>query len=152
MSPFEKYMISVQSIDDRCGMELRPITKILCDADSMGQLSDGYHTFDELYDHRAKLFAFVIAACKNVSFVKGNNVFRVTPWKSKQHHDPDFPMYDGMFIVGMETPFGQITYHYDIDPYWDMFKCPVYERAPEFDGHTPQDAIDRITELVKYMW
>ena len=56
-------------------------------------------------------------------------------------------MFDGMFIVGIETPDGQATYHYDLDPYWDMFDCRELERAPEWDGHTPADAIERIGRL-----
>ena len=54
---------------------------------------------------------------------------------------------DGMFIVGIETPAGSATYHYDIDPYWDMFDVKELERAPKFDGHTPNDAIGRISSL-----
>ena len=56
-------------------------------------------------------------------------------------------MYDGMFIVGIDTPEGQATYHYDVDPYWSMFKCRELDRAPEWDGHTPDDAIARIATL-----
>lgn len=52
-------------------------------------------------------------------------------------------MYDGMFIVGMETEFGQATYHCD-EPYWEMFHVKDIENAPEWDGHTPAMAIDRI--------
>lgn len=98
-----------------------------------GETSDGYHTFDELYDHRAKLFS-VIVRC-----------FKDRAWKSKLHHDGT--MYEGMFIVGVETPQGQATYHYDIDPYWDIFGCKELVRAPEWDGHTPEQAISRIASL-----
>lgn len=98
----------------------------------MGDVSDGYHTFNELYHHRALLFA---SLC---------NSFPEKAWKSKFHHDPSEPMYDGMFIVGIETPNGQATYHYDIDPYWDMFKVAELARAPKWDGHTPAEAIERI--------
>lgn len=98
-----------------------------------GDTSDGYHTFNELYHHRAVLFSVIVKA------------FPDKAWKSKKHHDGT--MYDGMFIVGIETPRGQATYHYDIDPYWDMFECPELERAPEWDGHSPQEAIDRIGKL-----
>ena len=101
-----------------------------------GDTSDGYHTFNELYDHRAKLFS-VIVRC-----------FKDRAWKSKLHHDGT--MYDGMFIVGIETPQGQATYHYDIDPYWDMFDCKELVRAPEWDGHTPEQAISRIASLRPY--
>ena len=56
-------------------------------------------------------------------------------------------MYDGMFICGINTPDGQATYHYDIDPYWDMFDVPELPKAPKFDGHTPAMAIERIRSL-----
>ena len=96
----------------------------------IGDLSDGYHTFNELYHHRALLFASICNTNKDIA------------WKSKQHDDGT--MYDGMFIVGISTPEGQATYHYDIDPYWDMFKVQELDKAPKFDGHTPEDAINRI--------
>lgn len=98
-----------------------------------GETSDGYHTFNELYHHRAVLFSVIVKA------------FEDKAWKSRKHHDGT--MYDGMFIVGIETPDGQATYHYDIEPYWDMFQCKELEYAPEWDGHTPAQAIERIGKL-----
>lgn len=56
-------------------------------------------------------------------------------------------MYDGMFIVGIQTPEGQATYHYDVDPYWDIFHIKELESAPAWDGHTPDEAIRRIASL-----
>lgn len=97
-----------------------------------GETSDGYHTFNELYHHRAVLFSVIVAHHPELS------------WKSKHHHDGT--MYDGMFIVGINTPHGQATYHYDL-PYWDMFKCQEVEHAPEWDGHTAAQAIERIGRL-----
>ena len=98
-----------------------------------GDTSDGYHTFNELYHHRAVLFSVIVKA------------FPDQAWKSRKHHDGS--MYDGMFIVGIETPDGQATYHYDIKPYWYMFECKELEYAPEWDGHTSAQAIDRIGQL-----
>jgi hypothetical protein len=98
-----------------------------------GETSDGYHTFNELYHHRAVLFSVVVANHRNIA------------WKAKKHHDGT--MYDGMFIVGLDTPWGQASYHYDLDPYWNMFDCEEREAAPEWDGHTPDDAIERIGKL-----
>ena len=98
-----------------------------------GETSDGYHTFNELYHHRAVLFSVIVAT------------FGERAWKSKLHADGT--MYDGMFIVGIETPDGQATYHYDIDPYWNLFRCTELGRAPEWDGHTPNQAIERIGKL-----
>ena len=103
---------------------------------SAGEVSDGFHTFNELYDHRALLFAALV-----------NSTFRDIAWKSKQHNDPAYPMYEGMFIVGIDTPIGQATYHYDVDPYWDMFHCKELERAPKYDGHSPADAVERIFQM-----
>lgn len=105
-----------------------------------GDTSDGYHTFNELYHHRAVLFSVIVKA------------FPDQAWKSRKHHDGS--MYDGMFIVGIETPNGQASYHYDINPYWDMFQCKELEYAPEWDGHTPVQAIARIEKLepVRHGW
>lgn len=99
----------------------------------IGDLSDGYHTFNELYHHRAVLFSVIC------------NMFPDKAWKSKLHDTGD--MFEGMFIVGIETPEGQATYHYDIDPYWDMFKVRELKNAPTWDGHTPAEAIKRISTL-----
>lgn len=102
----------------------------------IGEFSDGYHSFNELYHHRTILFSVICNQHPDLA------------WKSLHHHDPNEPMYDGMFIVGIDTPTGQATYHCDIDPYWDMFNIPELDRAPEWDGHTPDDAIQRISTIV----
>ena len=102
-------------------------------SENIGEFSDGYHTFNELYHHRAVLFSVIC------------NMFPEKAWKSKLHDTGD--MYDGMFIVGIETEQGQATYHYDIEPYWDMFKVKELDKAPKYDGHTPSDAIERIGNL-----
>ena len=102
-----------------------------------GETSDGYHTFIELYHHRALLFSVVVRNYTELC------------WKSKKHYTGD--MYEGMFIVGINTPDGQASYHYDIDPYWDMFECEELEFAPEWDGHTPDQAIERIGKLTRHV-
>ena len=101
-----------------------------------GETSDGYHTFNELYHHRALLFSAVVRNYPELC------------WKSKKHHAGD--MYEGMFIVGINTPDGQASYHYDIEPYWDMFECEELEFAPEWDEHTPDQAIERIGKLTRH--
>lgn len=123
-------MSNVTNKDD--AKKIIELSELLID-NNIGEFSDGYHTFNELYHHRAILFSVICAKFKNLV------------WKSKLHDTGD--MYDGMFIVGIETPAGSATYHYDIDPYWDMFDVKELERAPKFDGHTPNDAIERISSL-----
>lgn len=99
---------------------------------SSKDVSDGYHTFFELYDHRAKLFSIV---CR---------VYKDKAWKALKHNDGT--MFDGMFIVGITTPKGQYTYHYNME-YWDMFPVSVVDFAPVYDGHKPKD-IDRLFSLL----
>jgi hypothetical protein len=90
------------------------------------QLNDGYHTFSELYNHRMILFSIIVNKHKNIA------------WKSKLHHDGT--MFENYFIVGIDTPKGQFTYHYQLDN-WDKFKCKELKKAPLYDGHTPDDII-----------
>lgn len=99
-------------------------------------ISDGYHTFGELYTHRAILFATICSMFPNKA------------WKSKLHHDGT--MYDNMFIVGITTPNGQATYHYDINPFWNYFRVPELDVAPEWDGHSTDDALNRIYHMVNF--
>lgn len=101
-------------------------------SDVNGSTSDGYHTFDELYEHRTVLFSVICNSHKELA------------WKSRHHHDGT--MFDDMFIVGIQTPEGQCTYHCE-NQYWDLFQVKELERAPEFDGHTPEDVLQRIQSL-----
>lgn len=96
-------------------------------------VSDGYHTFGQLYHDRAVLFAVIC------------NAFKDKAWKSKLHDDGT--MFDDMFIVGVETPEGQYTYHYHIEPYWNMYDVKEIENAPKWDGHTFEN-IDRLFGLL----
>ena len=116
------------------------VVDVICNSPSIdvapvitGETSDGYHTFNELYHNRAVLFSVIVKAFSDYA------------WKSRKHHYGT--MYDGMFIVGIETQDGQATYHYDVDPYCDMYECKELEYAPEWDGHTPEEAICRIGNL-----
>ena len=101
---------------------------------SRKNISDGYHTFDELYYHRMVLFSIICNQNKELA------------WKSKLHDDGTM-FGDDNFIVGIETEEGQYTYHYDVK-YWDLYDVKILERAPEFDGHEPSD-IDRLFSLLK---
>ena len=98
--------------------------------EDQGEVSDGYHTFNELYEHRAALF----------SVICHQNSDRA--WKSLEHSDGT--MFEGMFIVGIRTPCGQVTYHYDKDLWWSKFNVEEFKRAPVWDGSSPEDCLDRI--------
>lgn len=105
-------------------MDIKDIQMEIDKLDNKGEIHDGSHSFNELYYHRMKLFAFIVNTNKNKS------------WKSKLHHDNT--MFDDYFIVGIDTPEGMYTYHYELK-HWDEFKCIEIERAPEYDGHKPSD-------------
>ena len=102
------------------------------EVENKGDISDGYHTFDELYQHRMMLFAVIC------------NTYKDKSWKSWKHHDNT--MYDDYFIVGVSTPKGDYTYHYHKDN-WNMFDVTELEKAPIWDGHEPKD-IDRLLSLL----
>ncbi len=103
-----------------------------------GSVSDGYHTFDELYNQRAILFATIVNSHLDIS------------WKSFKHEDGHycFDKNGDWFIVGIDTPEGSYTYHYETDKYWDIFKCPVLEFGKHWDGHTEKD-VTRLLSLCK---
>lgn len=114
-------------------MILLPDGRLEGNAEQIGNVSDGYHTFNELYDHRAMLFAAVCKAHAHKA------------WKSLLHHDGT--MFDGgYFIVGIETPEGQFTYHYKLER-WDLFPVKELKQAPEWDAHTAAD-VTRVLSLV----
>jgi len=97
-----------------------------------GEISDGYHTFNELYEHRHALFSVVCAAFDG--------------WKSMLHEDGT--MFDGWFIAGVNTPKGMATYHLPMS-WWDKFAVTTLPKAPHWDGHTAQQVPERIASLAK---
>ena len=103
------------------------------DEDDISKISDGYHTFEELYHHRMMLFAVIC------------NTYKSKAWKSWLHSDGT--MFNDYFIVGVETPKGDYTYHYHKD-FWNMFDVFELINAPTWDGHKPSD-IDRLLSILE---
>lgn len=99
-----------------------------------GTLSDGYHTYNDLYYQRCILFATICNANKKIA------------WKSKRHSDGKKCFNsDNWFIVGIDTPEGSYTYHYEMK-YWDLFKVTELENGKIWDGHTEKD-VTRLLSL-----
>lgn len=107
-----------------------------------GKISDGYHTFDELYEHRQTLW---IALCRLYAD-KTSRCEDEGVWKSKFHSDGS--CYPNWFVLGIGKSAGhQITYHVPMD-YWDECDfAPEFDKAPDFDGHTSADVLKRIKRL-----
>lgn len=102
-----------------------------------GQISDGYHTFDELYEHRCLLMLALMSRCPELS------------WISTQHEDNS--LFEGWSIVGMHLPTGDISYHIP-NRLWTLAVQTGAEhlsKAPHWDGHTSKDVCER---LAKWLW
>lgn len=116
-----------------------------------GSTSDGYHTFDELYYYRLLYNAALVNTIMYMRYKNGlNNDINIPIIKSYRHSDGELCFGGGWFIVVMETPFGQITNHYE-NKYWHMFNCPSQHQVWEYDGHTPQQAAERLYALNDYI-
>lgn len=117
--------------------EMRAREKAICEVanvNDIGEVSDGFHTFNGLYEQRMILFAALVKAYKNKA------------WKSYRHEDGEYCFGGGWFIVGIDTPEGSYTYHYE-NKYWEMFDCVELPRGKHWDGHTEEDAETRLMSL-----
>lgn len=108
-----------------------------------GEASDGHHTHNELYSYRLAYNALLFNEWAR------HGTYPVA--KSWRHHDgePCFGVTEEgnrWFIVTAELPNGQVSNHYR-ERYWGMFNIPVVDLAPEWDGHNPNDALLRLTEV-----
>lgn len=99
----------------------------------IGEMSDGYHTFNGLYYQRMVLFAALVKQNKD------------SAWKSHRHEDGELCFGGGWFIVGIDTPDGSYTYHYE-DKDWDLFDCEELPVGKHWDGHT-EDDVTRLLSL-----
>jgi hypothetical protein len=103
-----------------------------------GEISDGYHTFNELYAHRVELY---LALCRYIK-----EFGTATVWRSRKHSDGS--SLDGWFVLGIFTRPGlQITYHLPNAKWQESDFAGTLERAPEFDGHRSDDVLKRLQTL-----
>jgi len=94
--------------------------------------SDGYHTFDELYEHRIALF---IALMHNTS-PKDHRI-----WKSEFNSDGN--KLDGWFVAGIDD---KITYHLPMKYWKSLFVSEILDKGL-WDGHKSSDVIERLLKL-----
>lgn len=105
----------------------------IANVDDIGEVSDGYHTFNQLYHQRAILFACIVNANSDIS------------WKTKYHEDGEPCFGGGWFLVSIDTPDGTYGYHYR-DEYWDLFQCKELNKAKHWDGYTEEN-VNRLLSL-----
>lgn len=111
-------------------------------------ISDGYHTFGELYEHRITNF---VVLCRQIagemSRISGKNP-RYKVWRSIKHSDGELAFGGTWFVLGIGEAAGeQITYHLPIEA-WDKTEfAETLLTAPEWDGHTSSDVLERLANL-----
>ena len=97
--------------------------KSIIPQNSIGELSDGYHTYDELYEFRKMYNAVLFNEwCLNYyNYIKAENLgtnFGSKPnpkynvHKSWRHNDGELCFGGGWFIVSAMLPTGLISNHY----------------------------------------
>lgn len=119
--------------------------KVVAEGEEDMQVSDGFHTMDELYEHRFVLYIKLAAVIAAAGKGEESHTFPAV-WRSSYHSDGSF--LPGWFILGIGKEKGkQITYHLPTKLWFDCGFAETIDRAPEWDGHTPADVLERI----KYM-
>lgn len=109
------------------------VNNVVSKLPNKGGISDGYHTFDELYEHRVLLF---IALCNLMpdNCHKTRKNFKREEW-------------EGWFILVLHHPIaGQISYHIP-NKYWDGVRCKEVEWNHTFDGHNSNDVLERLKKF-----
>ena len=115
-------------------------------------VSDGYHTMQELYEHRHALFLALVKYFDNYVTPLACNV---KCWKSRKHDDGS--VYEGWFLLGLtvtkpsfiagaDPEVFDISYHLP-EKYWHMAKVIERPKGPPYNGYTPQDVIQRLLRL-----
>lgn len=111
------------------------------------EVSDGYHTFKELYDHRIELW---IALCRVTSYHNQIPPYPDFPlvWRSEYHSDGEKAFGGGWFVLGIGKHLGaQLTYHLPMS-YWGQCEfATTLNKAPEWDGHSSADVLERLKQL-----
>lgn len=120
---YERFLIFIDNLEEE------PV--------DMGEVSDGYHTFNELYYYRMLY---------NAAFF--NALPKHMVHKSKRHHTGEECFGGGWFIVMANLPTGQISNHYELKD-WRLFNIPEKEFADEWDGHTPKQAAERLQKFLE---
>lgn len=95
-------------------------------------ISDGWHTFKDLYNHRIELF---IALAKSI---EKTTLIRV--WRYKDDEE--------WFLLGINTEAGkQITYHLPMSKWAETEFAYTKSIKPEWDGHMSNDVLERLKQL-----
>lgn len=110
-------------------------------------VSDGYHTFDELYEHRIRLFLVLLAVAAQNDLQMG--------W-SKRHSDGELCFGGGWVLAWITTPSGlQARYHLNESFILEnKGLAPLMyfqnEKAPVWNG--VNETLEALVELERLIW
>ena len=127
VSLYDEDIIELVKVSDECEPDI-------------GEVSDGYHTFNELYEYRLLYNASMF------NELAKQGLYDVH--KSRKHSDGKYPFDNpNWFIVMAELPTGQISNHYEMKD-WVLFDIPEKEVANVWDGHSPKDVTERLRRFL----
>jgi hypothetical protein len=109
------------------------VMMISCETD---RVSDGCHTFGDMYRVRSLLFIALMRQFPAQSF------------RSLRHCDGSAR--DGQFLAGTVLPTGkQVSVHMR-EEFWPLLHgMPTPDLAPQWDGHGNQDALNRLEDWLE---
>jgi hypothetical protein len=115
-------------------MTTSEINEAILSLDATSDVSDGHHTFGELYDFRNLLFVIIL------------QTHPLASWRAAKNADGS--LWDGWFVAGINrAPGEQITFHLPLRLWHSLDMIETHDVNPYFDGHTSSDVLDRLKSL-----
>lgn len=109
--------------------------------DELKNVSDGYHTFSELYDQRSVLYLLLVKIYTSEDYL-------INAWYKPDH----YPNYDCVYLQrvncdGEYIDKSQVSFHVHIK-YREMYEDAIGKYTPgmhpEYDGHTKEEVLERL--------
>ncbi len=109
-------------------------------------ISDGYHTFDELYDHRNMLWISLALMMDDRSDFK-------VEWVREHFAGWDLIVVEDYSRQTQEMPYEhkQLSYHVPakLRPLYEARLKEIAAMDHKFDGHTSQDVLARLEKFIR---
>ena len=132
--------MKIKTVDsDSAVAKINEMIAKLPSMEEANKVSDGYHTFGEVYQHRVVLYLLLCKVLQKQGYYL---------WRSKFHDDKS--CIEGYFLLGVNTKEGeQITYHIR-NHHWNSTDfANTLAVGPKYDGHTPQDVVTRLVNILE---
>lgn len=108
-----------------------------------GSTSDGYHTFDELYDHRCLLW---------IALILQPAIAPTSYWVREHFAGWDLLVHTDYSEQSQEQPYlhNQLSYHVPAK-YRELYEGKITETGANnaYDGHTSKDVLQRLAAICR---